>query len=141
MQTLSREAILQEALSWENVRWRHQGRSRNGIDCVGLVVLTAKGCGLDLYDTTEYPRTTRFDSLVRVFRQHLREKLLRDRLPGDILLFRDGIDSCHSAILSTLYGQEAIIHAYAKRRKVVHELLTQDLKKTMTYCFEFPGVN
>ena len=30
------DLIVAEARRWIGVRWRHQGRSRSGVDCIGL---------------------------------------------------------------------------------------------------------
>jgi cell wall-associated NlpC family hydrolase len=45
-------AIIAAARSWLGVPWRHQGRTRQGVDCAGLVVLVGRGLGLDDYDTS-----------------------------------------------------------------------------------------
>jgi cell wall-associated NlpC family hydrolase len=34
--------IVSAARSWLGVPWRHQGRTRQGVDCAGLVVLVGR---------------------------------------------------------------------------------------------------
>ena len=38
-------AIVAAARTWLGVPWRHQGRTRQGVDCAGLVVLVGRGLG------------------------------------------------------------------------------------------------
>lgn len=44
------------ARGWIGVPSRHQGRSRAGVDCIGLVVMAARDCGLDVPITANYGR-------------------------------------------------------------------------------------
>lgn len=138
--TATRRQIEAEALTWLDVPWRHQGRNRRGIDCVGLVVKVAQGLELMSYDCQGYVRTTRQSEFVLHFKAFLKQKPVIARKKGDILLIRDETYAGHSAILSELYGKEAIIHSFAGRRKVVHELLTEEILSRVNYCFEYPNV-
>ena len=45
------DAIIAAARAWLGVPWRHQGRTRQGVDCAGLVVLVGREFGLAAYDT------------------------------------------------------------------------------------------
>ena len=45
------------ARSYIGTRCVHQGRSRNGVDCIGLVVMAVRDCGLDAPLTADYGRT------------------------------------------------------------------------------------
>lgn len=44
------------ARSWIGTPFRHQGRTRHGIDCVGLLVETFRACGRDVVDLEGYAR-------------------------------------------------------------------------------------
>ena len=135
-----RQSIVDEALKWKDVPWKHQGRTRSGIDCAGLVVLVGKALNLIDYDYLTYTRHTNQDKFLQHFRMVLKEKPLSQREPGDVLLFRDGVQSCHSAIYAPIFNSPGIIHAYAGRRKVVHDPLTPEVVAKMTYCFEYPNI-
>ena len=67
----------------------------------------------------------------------MREKPVVNREPGDIVLLRDNIFTCHTAILDY---NNYMIHSFASRRKVVQEFITDEWVGRMTYCFAFPGV-
>jgi cell wall-associated NlpC family hydrolase len=47
------------------VPFRHQGRSRAGLDCLGLWAVTLKDCGLPVDDVTDYRREPDLRRLVR----------------------------------------------------------------------------
>ena len=61
------DAIIAAARSWLGVPWRHQGRTRQGVHCAGLVVLVGRELGLADYDTHAYGRRTRGPGLRPAF--------------------------------------------------------------------------
>lgn len=140
-QVPTREEIQEQARTYLGTKWRHQGRNPDrGIDCAGLIALVAKNLGLSEYDSTNYHRNPLSDNFVRHFSSNMTRKRIVDRRMGDVVLFRDKTFSCHSAFITHKNGTEHIIHAYAKRKKVIEEPLTKDWISRMTYCFEFYGV-
>lgn len=52
-----RRAVVAEAVSWEGVPWEHQGRGRNGVDCVGYLVCVARALELEVPDDRTYGRS------------------------------------------------------------------------------------
>lgn len=54
------ELFVDHARKYLGVPWRHQGRSRGGLDCVGLVVLAARDCGLDAPLAATYGRLAHY---------------------------------------------------------------------------------
>lgn len=52
----SQERLLKAARSLLGVKWRHRGRSRVGVDCVGLPWLMYAECGAVLPDRRDYGR-------------------------------------------------------------------------------------
>lgn len=138
---MKREEIVKEAEKWLEVRWKHQGRTKHGLDCAGLIIKVGNSLGATNYDTTDYARTTYKDAFVSKFVEAgFIKKPLQNRKIGDIVLFRDGVFACHCGFIARLHGVESLIHAYAVRRKCVHEILLPDLLQKMTYCFYLPGV-
>ena len=136
-----RNEAVELARSWLGVPWRHQGRTRQGIDCAGLVVLVGEALGLLSYDTTNYQRRSHSQYFMKAFRENMQEKRLVDAKPGDVLLFRDSAYPCHSAIVAERGSKPTIIHAYAPRHKVVEDLLDQgDWLDRRVSCFEFIGI-
>lgn len=79
------DAIVAEARTWLGVPWRHQGRSRAGVDCAGLVVLVARALELADYDSTAYGRRAQGQGFVEHFRAHMDGIAITQAKPGDVL--------------------------------------------------------
>lgn len=45
---ITADQLVAQARMLCDVPWRHQGRGKNGVDCIGLVVTACKNAGLDL---------------------------------------------------------------------------------------------
>ncbi len=56
--TLTRCNAIESARTWVGTPFRHQGRGKSGIDCVGLVINVGKDIGAvpSEYDNKNYPR-------------------------------------------------------------------------------------
>lgn len=145
----TRARIVAEALSWEGVPFRHQGRSRSGVDCVGLGICVGRALGLlGDYDILNYRRNADGADLLREFRGQMgREKPINRAAEGDVLLFRDRQFTVHVGIVIDVAPRVQIIHAYATARKVLRcwpgrERDAQGLlSDRIQFCFEYPGVN
>lgn len=136
----NRVDVIREARSWIGVRWTHQGRTRAGIDCAGLVVKVGKELGILDYDTTNYQRRMHGQDFLRHFQEHMDQKVVAEVLPGDVLLFRDKQFPCHSTIVGERNGL-TIIHAHALQRSVIEERLDQgDWMVRRVACFAFRGL-
>lgn len=105
------------------VRWRHQGRNRMGVDCVGLVICSLADIGVVVPDMQGYRRTPD-----PIFVEHIRNNSepAASLLPGTLGIFRDGTQPCHVGIFSTMHGQLSLIHAYAGTGKVMEEVFIHD---------------
>lgn len=138
---VTREDIVAEARTWLGTPWKHQGRTRLGVDCAGLIIVIAKALDLSDYDTTGYGRSPVPREFMREFEATMNRKPVGDTLPGDVLLFRDRQHTCHSALVADKGGSLTIIHAYASRRRVVEDRLDQgDWLARRSACFEFRGL-
>ena len=138
-----RQKILAEARTWLDVPFRHQGRNRaHGIDCVGLVIKVAEEFNLlGGFDVSDYRREPDQYKFLDHFKEQMSEKLPADRKPGDVLLMRDRVFTCHSVFYDVVNGKEMIVHSFATRRKVVEEELTDEWRRNITHCFEYKGVD
>ncbi|GLQ07506.1 NlpC/P60 family protein [Sneathiella chinensis] len=114
-------AIVEKARSWTGVKWRHQGRSRQGVDCVGLCLMVADGVGHPVPAPVDYDRRPNGSALLRHLTSTLVPIRTDDPAPGDIALFRDEGTPVHVGVLACQDGQWTVIHAHAARRKVVEE--------------------
>lgn len=115
------QQIIDQARNWLGVRWQHQGRSRLGVDCVGLCVCVAQDLSLKVEDIRSYPRRIDGRTLTAYLGQHLQPVCRDQGLVGDIGLFRDKGFPVHVGFLARKRGVETVIHAHAGRRKVIEE--------------------
>lgn len=121
---MDRNGIVTAARSYLGVKWRHRGRDRTGLDCIGLLLVTGKALGLDLQDTDlQYHRHPDFELFKDMIRRQSRLGSLNDIRHGSILMLNQGAIPCHCGI-ATLDGKPAFIHAALMRRKVVEEPLS-----------------
>jgi cell wall-associated NlpC family hydrolase len=129
-----------EARRWIGVRWRHQGRTREGIDCVGLPVVCAaavRGMQIPLPD---YSATTSDETMLRGCQQYLEQIALADAQPGDIVVL--GFQKQrHMAILGDYPGGGlSLIHAYLPNRKVVEMRLDDAWRGRILSVFRLPEI-
>lgn len=131
------------------VRFVHQGRTADGLDCLGLLLVSATRAGVTINSlpaaTLDVPQYgMRPDT--KLLRQTLDRYLIpvaRDALrAADVVLLKvDGIPQ-HLALLTDypLQGELGMIHAYAPARAVV-EHRYDVYWKTQTYlAYRLPGV-
>jgi hypothetical protein len=130
------------ARAYLGVPWRHLGRSREGLDCIGLVLLAARDCGFDVPDPPPYEREPSSHRLRQELTSLLDEGSVADPRPGDVLLFNVGVYGGHIGIagLHPEYRCLSLIHAYAPRRRVVEERLTGAEIGLMTGVFRLRDV-
>jgi len=135
--TVTPEAIVAEARRWLGVPWRHQGRSRAGIDCAGLVVLVARTLKLSDHDSTGYTRRAQGQRFVEHFRAHMDGVAITDAAPGDVLVFADQAYPCHCGFLTERLGRPHLLHAHATRRKVIEEPYGGEWLRKVKFAFRF----
>ncbi len=118
--------------------FHHQGRvPGRGLDCVGLVLVIARDLGLTAFDCTSYPREPRPALLFAHARQAgFVEKPLTRAAGGDVLVMRFFEDPCHVAIATE--GLAGIIHACARRGRVIEHRLDRRWRRRITGCLAFP---
>lgn len=141
---VTRGMIESQARTYLDVRWRHQGRTReNGIDCVGLPACVGQDFGLWEILPAAYSRRPDH-TFVPHFREHLVPRKPREADVGDVLLFApdDQRHICHCGIRTNFNGQPGLIHAWMTARKVIEEPLdiAEQLLGRPRFVFSFPGV-
>jgi cell wall-associated NlpC family hydrolase len=111
------DEVVDCARSWLGVRFRHQGRSRYGVDCLGFVASVMKDLGSTTFLNAlpkNYPRNPRasLEAALPNFSRRI------DVEAGAMLLiqFPHASHPSHAAILTR---EGTIIHAYESVRKVV----------------------
>ena len=124
--------IVMQAREWVGSPFKHQGRQRVGVDCIGLVVGVMRELGLDPYDEDGYP--TQPDGRLEKTLASLLEPC--DVTEGALLLFRIRRDPQHVGICTG----EGVIHAYSGIGKVVEHGLDDFWSKRLIKAYKLPEV-
>lgn len=118
-QTRTRQEFLAKVRELVGVPYHHAGRSRQGLDCCGLLVVAAKELGLSYVDApASYPRVSD-GSMLGILEQSLFRVDLRDRLPGDVCVYwwnRQTKAPQHVGVYTECGG---IIHTFTHTKAVV----------------------
>lgn len=132
--------IADAARAYIGTRWHHLGRTREGMDCVGLVLAAYRDCGVLLDDYASYARGHRGDDMLAHIAGQGRRVPIDATADGDVLLFTDSLYVCHMGIRSTRYGEPAVVHAKLPRRRVTEEPLTGDTWTALRFAFRHPAL-
>ena len=128
------------ARSQLGVRWRHQGRSRDGRDCIGLVLYVAHTLGLSDFDTADYDRHAKDETMLLLCKQHLVQIQPWNMRAGDVAVFAFDKQRHIGIITNHVHGGLGLIHAYAINREVVEGRLDEAWRNRIVGSFRFPGV-
>lgn len=134
---ITRVQIILEARSWIGVAYQHQGRSRAGIDCLGLLRMVADKLAFDPYDETDYSVNPSGYRMQRVLGEHLMRIPYPESREADILHMATAKEPQHLAIISNEYPRR-IIHASAIHGRVIEQTLDADLK--IRGAYRIPGI-
>ena len=123
-----RAAFIAEARTYLRMPFRHAGRSRRGVDCVGLVAVALAAVGREVADRRDYGRDPVRDGLRDVLVEHFGDPVEGEAQPGDVVLMRWHTAEAplfnHVGILTEYpLGGLALLHALGANREVVEHRL------------------
>lgn len=105
------ERLVQHMLGMRDTPWVHQGRSAEGVDCLGLAVVALQAQGLVVDAKVDYPRRARGERMLQALEasgmfvaQDISEPMER----GDVLVFRIRHEPQHVAIAT---AADRMLHA------------------------------
>lgn len=128
--------VVAEARRWVGVPFMHQGRSRMGVDCLGLVIVV--GHALDLvpkdFERRDYGRTPNRDELGQKIRDYCVP--IAAPVPGAMLAMRWNQEAAHVAI----FTGETLIHAYERVGRVVEHSFRGRWPRFVDSVWALPGV-
>lgn len=143
-------SVVAAARQYIGVPFEHQGRSRNGIDCVGLLQAVASDLGLKHVDSAVYshnpnPRNllaTLVQSCTRISGEPLElladDVDLEDVRPGSILLhsFRERDIPRHASIV---VDRERVVHACADTgvKRVIEQTLIGEMRSSVHSAWRY----
>ena len=124
-------------------RFRRQGRNERGVDCIGLIAVSLRECGIDWGDVRDYADTPDPARLRAGLVERFGEPVLAWR-PGDVVLLRWATRNgpeCHAGVLGMHGDRWTLIHAYLQERRVVEHGLAGDWMKRVSDVFSLTGVD
>ena len=138
----TRSRIVEEARTFVGTKWKHMGRTKTGIDCVGLVIVVGRNLGLHDYpDDVAYTRQSVGSDLLKPFIKYgERVSNLNDLKDGDILIMKDAFFPHHVGLLASNGDMKTLIHACVHRGKVVEDTLEEFRWKKVMTAFKFKGL-
>lgn len=139
--------IVAHARTLCGVRFAHQGRTREGLDCLGFLMLIAEEMGLRfddasvfVLDVPSYGARPDTQLLQHKLGTHL-TPIAREQLrPADIALMKiDGLPR-HLALISDypFAGELGMIHAYAPARQVVEHRYDREWQRSTYAAYRLP---
>lgn len=127
------EEFIKQVKLYVGVPFRHQGRDKNGIDCVGLIVTPLNNMGFFTYDNKNYKRYGLGGEIHKVMKDYCYEvDNIKALKRGDILLFSKG----NSQHLGVFTGY-SIIHSNNIIGKVVEHDLTDEWTSLITKVYRY----
>jgi cell wall-associated NlpC family hydrolase len=145
----TRADVCTAARTWLRVPYHHQGRTRAGCDCGGLVGAVAVQCGIvpaswwaQVFDPAfgGYARQPSLGTLQRVCESFMAP--VGEPLPGDVLLMRFATEPQHLAIVADYrHGGLSIIHALRDAGCVTEHRLAPQWRQRIVQAYTMPGVH
>lgn len=139
---IERSKIVELARSYIDVRFEHQGRTRSGLDCLGLIAVVAQDAGFDYSFPQAYTANPTGQRIVEKAEDYVvkpRRQGWDQTLPGDIVCMwgsHVGIPQ-HFAIIGSMYGKKTMIHAFQRAGKVIeHNIIPFWAERYVaTFCY------
>jgi hypothetical protein len=112
---MRRDDIIAEARRWIGVPWRDKGRSRLGLDCIGLVDVVAASFGVRADYALDYDRRPTGLRLLSELRKYSVRVDPNGPLGGCVGIVTTETLPMHVGIFATLHGGLSFIHVIEAR--------------------------
>ncbi len=131
-------SVVAAARALLGVRYRHQGRTRLGLDCAGLVILVAHEMSLSAFDTVEYGRLPDSGRMQALLDEHCTRGTMQ---AGMVALLRFEAEPRHLGIVADYpHGGWSLIHALATERRVCEHRIDDAWRARIVALYALPGV-
>ena len=132
------QLFVTEARTWLGTKFQHQGRLKGvGVDCAGVVIMTARACHVAAEDVEGYAESPDADMFLNHVKTYMNEIQFEEIMPGDCLVFAFANEPQHIAIVTEIDPDIIILHAFSIARKVVENGLDDTWKRRLRGCFRF----
>jgi cell wall-associated NlpC family hydrolase len=143
--------IVTQARTWLGTRFQHQGRVKQGVDCLGLIMGVAGELGLKdkhgklfaSHDEVTYPKQPSGAYITAKLCSLLDEVPLDKAEPGHLALFTIADNPQHLAILTDYNesGARGLIHCDARSKRVVEHRLDDAWQSRLFKNFRISGTS
>jgi cell wall-associated NlpC family hydrolase len=121
---IKRREIVEAARSFVGTPYRHQGHTKRGLDCIGLIIVVAEKFGFDTtiprgYSAQPQARQVLMGADKALWKPEDQSKIR----PGDVAVFWGWMaaEPQHFTIIGETNSHLTVIHAYSKFMKVVEQ--------------------
>jgi len=136
------ERIVRQAREWLGVPYRHQGRTREGCDCLGLIVGVAAELDIARWRVPGYSGWPDGRTLEAACLQHLRTAARPGCGAVGLFWYARRGRAQHLAIFSHLDdGRLAMIHSLKTNARVVEHGVDEFWRARLLSCWSLPGVD
>lgn len=138
---LKRADIMRVVRSFVDVPYKHQGRGRMGIDCVGLLCGVAEELGHPVTAPVAYSTMPRGHQLLDPCNAQLWKPVRQQVLYGDLAVFWGWSPSepQHFAFIGNYGSQTTVIHSFSKFGKVVEQEYNRLWVRKFSCLYTLPG--
>jgi cell wall-associated NlpC family hydrolase len=128
-------------LAAKHVRFRHQGRDLNGLDCWGVVVYVCRQLGIPVADELSYdinPPPALARKLLGLTAGQARPGW--DARLADLLLLEVGGQPVHVGIFARHHERAYLISSSLRSRRVAEHALDERFPYRVVACYSIPGL-
>lgn len=139
---IDRQHIVDTARGWLDIRYRHQGRSKEkGVDCVGLIIGVGEEIGLQLIAPEFYAESPSSNLVLRYADKQLVSIPNKELAIGRVAILWgfDRNEAQHLAIVGEHAGRLTMIHSFSKAGKVLEHSWDSFWMKRLVRVYEFPN--
>jgi cell wall-associated NlpC family hydrolase len=138
---MERADIVKVARSYVGTPYKHQGRSRKGIDCIGLVICVAQEFGVQLIAPNDYAPSPSSNLVLK--HADTQGIIIPDKkiALGRIVVMwgMTSQEAQHFAVVGDMNGRFTMIHAFSKRGMVVEHSWDNFWIRRIMKVYELPG--
>lgn len=120
------------------VPFRHRGRRPDKLDCVGLVLMAYRDCGVTLFAPTDYGREPHLDRFQSAIEAGLGKPVSEGPKVGDVVTLKTLKHPHHIAIVGNHPEGLSLIHASGEHGRVVEHRLDPAYMRRITHVYRRP---
>jgi cell wall-associated NlpC family hydrolase len=130
--------LVMAARKYLGVRFVHRGRRNDKLDCVGLVWIAYRDCGVSLFAPSDYGREPHVDRFRGAIESALGKPVAPPLMPGDVVTLKTLKHPHHLAIVGEHKHGLSLVHASGEHGRVVEHRLDENYMRRITSIYRRP---